>query len=270
MGFLDLPVEIRLRIYTYILILAEPIIFVADYGPSSPPLFRYRRDGLCPALLRVNRKIYHEAVPLLYSQNRFQFPDVLTLTPPATDFAYFSPFLRQVGSQANLIKHIRMNFPDINCYRARFKSLHEAHVNGLELIRDTCTHLRTLELSLNIRAGPLEYSPEVAEALGALDKIFQDIISLKEIIVNLEVYSDVDLSDSLLKSMCEYGWLLKVTQREFQEAVWICDEHGIELRSEEAYIAYMDRIWHVEEEESSGRSLEHQAIPVLWDKSGHD
>ena len=47
------PTEIRLKIYSELLVHSEPIVFVADYGPSSPPLFRSKRDGLCLALLRV-------------------------------------------------------------------------------------------------------------------------------------------------------------------------------------------------------------------------
>jgi len=69
MGLFDLPVEIRLKIYSELLVLPEPI--VADYGPSLPPLFRSRRNGLYPAILRANRKVYGEASPLLYSNNRF-------------------------------------------------------------------------------------------------------------------------------------------------------------------------------------------------------
>ena len=57
-----------------------PIVFVADYGPPSPPLFRSKREGLCPALLEVNKKVHSEASPLLYS-------DVWT----STDSAHIAP-----------------------------------------------------------------------------------------------------------------------------------------------------------------------------------
>jgi hypothetical protein len=76
MGFMDVPTEIRLKIYSELLVLPEPIKFVAGFGPPSPPLFRPRWDRLCPAVLRVCRTVYDEAISLLYRSNRFQFPEV--------------------------------------------------------------------------------------------------------------------------------------------------------------------------------------------------
>jgi hypothetical protein len=93
MNFFGFVTEIRLKIYSELLVLSEPIVFVADYGPPSPPLFRSKRDGLYPALLRVNKKAYREANPLVYSNNRFRFPDIFTSIPSATDSAHIAPFL---------------------------------------------------------------------------------------------------------------------------------------------------------------------------------
>lgn len=55
MNFFSLPKEIRLQLYSELLVLPEPIVFAAAYGPPSRPLFRSNRDGLCPALLQVNK-----------------------------------------------------------------------------------------------------------------------------------------------------------------------------------------------------------------------
>jgi hypothetical protein len=110
-NFFGFPTEIRLKIYSEPLVDSEPIIFIADYGLSSPPLFRSKRDGLCPALLRVNKRAHSEASPLLYSNNRFRFPDIFTSTPSATDSAHIAPFLSQIGSQASLIRHICIAVP---------------------------------------------------------------------------------------------------------------------------------------------------------------
>jgi hypothetical protein len=112
MSFFGVPSEIRLKIYSELLVHSEPIVFVADDdGPPAPPLFRSKRDGLCPALLRVNKKVHSEASPLLYSNNRFRFPDIFTSTPSATNSPHIAPFLRQIGSQASLIRHICITFP---------------------------------------------------------------------------------------------------------------------------------------------------------------
>jgi hypothetical protein len=130
-NFFGFPTEIRLKIYSELLVHSKPIVFVADYGPSSPPLFRSKRDGLYPALLRVNKRAHSEASPLLYSNNRFRFPDIFTSTPSATDSAHIAPFLSQIGSQASLIRHICIAFPTFDDYRRGRARLHEAHLKNL-------------------------------------------------------------------------------------------------------------------------------------------
>lgn len=113
LNFFDFAIEIRLKIYLELLVHSESIVFVADYGLSSPPLFRSKREGLCPALLRVNKKVHGEASSLLYSNNRFRFPDIFISTPSATNSPHIAPFLRQIGSQASFIRHICITFHQI-------------------------------------------------------------------------------------------------------------------------------------------------------------
>jgi hypothetical protein len=74
MNFFGFHTEIRLKIYSELLVHSESIVFVADYGPPSPPLFWSKRDSLCPALLRVNKKVYSEASSLLYSNKPLLIP----------------------------------------------------------------------------------------------------------------------------------------------------------------------------------------------------
>jgi 2EXR family protein len=80
MNILDLPAEIRLQIYEELLVLSEPIIFRMSWFPPSPPLFHKSAYGLCPALLRASKSVYREAIPLLYSRNRFDFSDIVYYT----------------------------------------------------------------------------------------------------------------------------------------------------------------------------------------------
>ena len=65
-GFLDLPPEIRPKIYSHNLCFERKIDpFSSNKGyPCKPPT---------PGLLRVNKKIYQEAVDVLYSKNIFHF-----------------------------------------------------------------------------------------------------------------------------------------------------------------------------------------------------
>ena len=47
--FFGFPTEIRLKIYWELLVLSKPIVFIADFSPSLPPVILSKRDGLYPA-----------------------------------------------------------------------------------------------------------------------------------------------------------------------------------------------------------------------------
>ncbi|KAH6695902.1 hypothetical protein BKA61DRAFT_498225, partial [Leptodontidium sp. MPI-SDFR-AT-0119] len=215
--FFDFVIEIRLEIYSEPLVHSEPIVFVAGYGPPSPPLFRSKRGGLCPALLRVNKKVHGEASSLLYSNNRFRFPDIFVSTPPATESPHIAPFLHQIGSQASLIRHICITFPAFYDFQRKRVMLHEAHIKNLELIRDICTSITTLELLFPPYSANYAFddSPIAAEELDLLDTRFKAIPSLKEITVNSQVYAAEDPDDypgDYPIKMRDRGWTVKVTK----------------------------------------------------------
>ncbi len=242
MHIFDIPSEIRLKVYSELLVLSEPIVFVADYGPSPPPLFRSKRDGLCPVLLRINKRMYSEANKLLYSNNRFQFPDIFTSTPSVTNSAHIAPFLHQIGSQASHIRHICIPFPTFDYPQPDSAWLHEAHIKNLDSVRDTCTSIRTLELLVSPGSEnyALSDSPIAAEALYLLDTHFKNIPSLKEIVINFEVFPEEDPSDDLTKKIHDYGWTIKVTK-------WISLDDRDEFDNEEDCQAYNDEQFLISE-----------------------
>lgn len=247
MNISDIAREIRLKIYSELLVLSEPIVFVAVYGPSSRPLFRSKRDGLCPALLRINKRILSEANTLLYSNNRFQFPEIFTSTPSATDSAHIAPFLHQIGSQASHIRHICIPFPSFDYPQPDSARLHEVHIKNLDLVRDTCTSIRTLELLVSPDCAnyALSDSPITAEALDLLNTHFKNISSLKEIVINLEVYPEQDPSDDLTKKMHNYGWSVKVTK--LPKKKWISLDDRVEFDNEEDCQAYDNEQFLIDE-----------------------
>jgi hypothetical protein len=102
--------------------------------------------------------------------------------------------------------------------------LHEAYIKNLELIQDTCTSITTLELSLPLDCAyyALGDSLIAAEALDLLNTRFKTISSLKEIIVNFQVYGGKDLSD-LMKRMRNCGWTVEVTK--LPKKVWISNDN---------------------------------------------
>jgi hypothetical protein len=236
-----LPAEIRIMIYSHVLIRSEPIVFEAGYGPSSPPIFRSKKDGLCPALLRVNKEVNLEALPVLYSNNRFRFPEVFTST---TTSAQIAPFLQQIGSQASYIRHICIPFPIVNLSRSRKARLYDADIKNLELIRDACTGIMTIELSV-----PPNYGYIAAEELDLLNMWFEKTLSLTEIIINFEAYPEHDLRDDLtkisdhLEKMHASRWTVKITKKK-----WISINGGREFDNVEDWLVYENEQPFIEDE----------------------
>ena len=238
MSLFGLATEIRLKIFSDLLILSEPIVFVPDHGPS---LRLFRSGGgerLYPELLRTNKQAYREASPLLYSHNRFVFPDISASTPPAADGALIAPFVRQIGSQASLIRHICLSFPAFEDYQQKGARLHDAQIKNLELIRDACTGITALELALPVDLADyalLGGSPTAAEALDLFNRRFKDISSLQKVIVNLQVRGGEDLGD-LEKKVGDCGWTVEITK--LARKVWISNDGRVEFDDEGDCDAY--------------------------------
>ncbi|KAJ9624875.1 hypothetical protein H2203_004825 [Taxawa tesnikishii (nom. ined.)] len=67
---LDLPAELRLRIYTYILAPTHSIQINYDYSTAS-----YKKNPtISPELLQVNKKVHAEAKRIYYEANTFFLP----------------------------------------------------------------------------------------------------------------------------------------------------------------------------------------------------
>ncbi|KAK5017731.1 hypothetical protein LTR16_002258 [Cryomyces antarcticus] len=82
--FMDLPLELRLRIYNLALVRSQPILLHKTprdhrqyYSLADPKRPREKHatpcadDPLLPGILRLNKQIRAEASPLLYAQNTF-------------------------------------------------------------------------------------------------------------------------------------------------------------------------------------------------------
>ena len=238
MGLSDIPAEIRLCILSELLVLSEPIIFTADLGPSSASLLRRQRHGLCPAVLRVSKLMHDEGSPLLYSENRFCFPEVWINTPSVSTSAYVRPFLHQIDSNAKLLRHICIPFPTFE-YSQRIETvLHQAHIESAELIRDTCTGVKTLELLVPPDHDNYVLNDPVIEikAWDVMDAHFRTIPSISDIIVHFQVYPLEDPSDDVKQEIHKYGWIIKVTK--LPAKVWISVDDRVAFDNEDDCNAY--------------------------------
>ena len=77
----------------------------------------------------------------------------------------------------------------------------------------------------------LSDSPIAAEALDLLDTHFKNIPSLKEIVINFEVYPKQDPNDDLTRNMHDYGWTVKVTK--IPKRKWISLDDRVKSDNEE-------------------------------------
>lgn len=236
MGIFDIAPEIRLKIYSELLVLSEPIVFEVEHGHTLQPLFRSNRDGLCPALLGVNKRIYSEASTLFYSKNRFQFP--IVYNSAIDEITHIAPFLHQIGSQASHIRHICIPFPSLDYPTPHKARICEEQVRNLDLVRDTCTSIRVLEL-LTLPACV------EAEALDLLNTQFKSFPSLKEIVINFELFHDEDQADDLTKTIHDYGWSVKVTR--IPRGQWYSSDDRVVFDNEEDYWEYEHELDLIEE-----------------------
>ena len=153
MYFLSFPAEIRFEIYAELLVQDVPIKFewrrvsISEFGLIRE--YVRGRKTLEPAILRTNRQVNREAVTFLYSNNRFVFPSIDALDEYSwTEFPHVSRFLRQIGANGGLLRHICLKLPygDEFSYWAE-SILHKGQGQDFQLIRQTCTDLRTIKIS---------------------------------------------------------------------------------------------------------------------------
>jgi len=194
MSFLDLPIELRLPIYNYLLVTPYPI---------HTKEYRYHEDcdgtdcyspderchewktGLHPSILRANRQIYAEASPILYSQNRFQFVNNRYYHQGNADL---ETFLARTAN-AQYVRCVRLNFPgtlgdrwqrwspfctaeeiaDETRLTYPGKDNWDAHLDQLDRLREACPALQRVEFLVfkTVQRGALS-APREGEAAATV------------------------------------------------------------------------------------------------------
>lgn len=228
LNFLDLSIEIRLKIYEELLVVPEPLSLILSSSPGDRTKSIIIRQGsTCPSpqLLRVNQQIHREATPLLYRKNRFH------LSRLHRDFGvYMMPsnhgivkFLTRVGDyNAGMIRHLGIYFPICTTDLDLIKK------EALESIRNKCTDLTTVKIlvwnSPDLdgtygRVGFDEASDNIplVQDLKMIDAELKKISSLREIAVDFCIlywWSRAEFEDWMRKMMCYCGWEVQLTIEE--------------------------------------------------------
>lgn len=198
--FLDLPPEIRLMVYRYLL--RPPLTLRIN------PRSKKEQKGLLHVnLLCTNKRVYQEYRAMFYVGIQFNF----TSYNPDDVFK----FLDQIGGHnAGHIRYIYMDFP---CVRSE-KNTDELFINEdsarlLDRIQKDCIGLKSLtfdlyeadaQIQLEEMKSDHEYDPEnLTKLLSLVNSRLRVIPSLKSI--GCEVVRDEDYGD-VFREMREIGW----------------------------------------------------------------
>ncbi|KAH9904766.1 hypothetical protein F4778DRAFT_44750 [Xylariomycetidae sp. FL2044] len=259
---LDLATEIRLSIYSSLLIGSEPVSLETGRSFESPLLKLGPRGELYPAVLRVNKQIYSEAVSILYTGNRFEFPDLSYFDEYELPFRSISRFTKQIGTNGDFIRHIIVNFRipqfDVkhegrhrNSVIAKMNSLANGDMGRIGLIRSAFPNITTVEFSItnfrNALSNYYELNPNLAdEAFEKLDTQLRRITSLRSVIVSAQLHEDQNVGPphdglreeekdrrrkerNVLEKWREYlegyGWIVNITVK----STWISSDARLHI-----------------------------------------
>ncbi|KAK7990373.1 hypothetical protein PG990_014653 [Apiospora arundinis] len=248
--FMGLPVEIRLLIYSDLLVLQDPISFVEELFTSPPALRRAWSRGLYPSILQVNKRVFSEANSLLYTDNRFRFVDLWLWPYSGVARVDLTPFFLGISLQASSLRYICVNFPSFK--QSYFEpgdivKIDDVDINNLEAIQASCTGLITIEFILCFAADVpyMTGQDNRADPLAALELLLNGIPTLKRVIVNAHNSKNIHMRDEndaedgysgIWNRMIEYGWTVNV--RDPPKRMWIRSDDMVDFDTESDYNHY--------------------------------
>jgi phage FluMu protein Com len=236
-------------IYRELLVLKEDKIYLwcDDSGPRET-LYWEGKGDLCPRILRTNKRIYREASPLLYGENRFHFPDVEVGRRLGEDFEIEAPltkpFLSKIRGQAKLIRHVAMEFPQFiemedDGEYDMWKSLQREYMSAIAFLAKKCPKISTVEFEIEFNSDRLDvlygYMGEVDDPMDTLEEELKRAMKkLSEIVVTLEVDAGEGGEDSILAMVRMQGWTPK------KVPLWRCQCCEKHYYSEEAFDGHIE------------------------------
>lgn len=175
-NFLNLPSELRNRIYELCLLKREPIWIRS-----------HEHDKLAIPLFCVNKTVHAEASSFFYAQNQFVFYH--------SNPEFIIAFLGLIGRKnAGCIRYVHVTF--FSHFKAGAVPLREYQIGVIANIQNGCANLKTLAISLwsklicdyKINLGALGNPTVVTEILKLVDARFRAISSQKTAVWVYEDY----------------------------------------------------------------------------------
>ncbi|KIH87515.1 hypothetical protein SPBR_05205 [Sporothrix brasiliensis 5110] len=280
MDFFHLPVEIRLQIYSELLVHRGTITFHdASNRVKGDRVCTDERIHLDPTVLRANKRIHSEAISLLYSDNHYRFVNCLVT------------FVEQVGNQAHLLRHVVVDFPNYMRISHRqpdhsWRYEEILHLDEIYFLQRACPGITTLGLSLDFGLSNL-FSPDTRLVTQGLDLIhtqLKELSSLSKVTVHLHLIgcdSDDDTEDeaeysgdddprvesndptkdrwqthrdSIVGQLSSRGWVVDITKSEPPKQIWSTPDDMLEFDNEDEYNEYMIE-WNRREQEREDAEL---------------
>ncbi|KAK8062627.1 hypothetical protein PG997_014724 [Apiospora hydei] len=200
MNFFHLPTELRFEIYEYLLVSELPIYINCEKdGPWDG--FTWP-DPPNPQILRVNKRMLHEASPMLYSRNQLSiWGEECYGNLDTGKTAAVAIFLARIGRQARLIRYIETG---LRAFDHRLwgecgpTDIHDLDRENLAAIRLLCPNIRTIQFRLSdssrssYRLGGGPVPPDTPAQLHTLAANLKDIPWLEKVIIHIGVFTNKD------------------------------------------------------------------------------
>ena len=165
-SFFNLPREVRNEIYSEVLVVEHPVFLFQDGSPRVET-FAPDKPHRWLSLLFVNRQMHREASAVLYGLNDYYLVDA---TQQQVDL--LGSFVQSIGSMnSGSLSHLCINFPgaEIVDDQSGKVKLQDGSMQVFRLLRERCTNLRTIELSIHS-----EYSSWLTKSIGSNLQVIQD------------------------------------------------------------------------------------------------
>jgi hypothetical protein len=211
-GIFALPVEIRHQIFKLVLAVPDSLYLFQD--PGSPlESFMPSKPRAWLALLYTSRRVSYEARSVLYGANRFTLEEVEIANYRSN---ILKSFINGIGSvNAGFLSKLRISFPAterVDDQQGEIR-LREDTLQNLQLLRNECTGLRTLEALIYGKGCRYlitedQDNPHFAhDVLVKIDSEFRKIASLNTIIVRFCSGSPAPSIRNFLEIL---GWVVLV------------------------------------------------------------
>lgn len=209
-SFLSLPIETRNNVYKRVLAMPHPLYLFQDVG-GPVETFAPDKPYRWSALLYTNQQISNEAKAFLYGTNNFVLQEVETIQQQGT---LLKSFLNCIGPvNAGLLSHLCINFPATEKVEGQSGEIRirEDGLQGLQLLQNECTNLKTLEILIYERhANDLIKEDQnntnfAREVLSEIQAHLRTITPLNKIIVRV---CSGNPAPSVREFLQELGWVV--------------------------------------------------------------